>query len=70
MKTVFLTSVIAAAFWTSVANAGSMPNQPIPTVSGKLANSAVSFEAANRKGSKRVGGTGRSGKGSRYVGGR
>lgn len=32
--------------------------------------SAVSFEAANRKGSHRVSGTGRSGKGSRYVGGR
>lgn len=29
-----------------------------------------SFETANRKGSTRVGGSGRSGKGSKYVGGR
>jgi hypothetical protein len=31
---------------------------------------APSVEAANRKGSRRVGGSGRSGKGGRYVGGR
>lgn len=39
-------------------------------VSGKSAAGAVSFEAAGRKGSKRVGGNGRSGKGGHYVGGR
>lgn len=39
-------------------------------ISGKSTASSTSFEAANRKGSTRVGGSGRSGKGSKYVGGR
>lgn len=39
-------------------------------LSNVVALSPTKFEAANRKGSYRVGGTGRSGKGSRYVGGR
>lgn len=37
---------------------------------GKSVASSMSFEAAGRKGSKRVGGSGKSGKGGHYVGGR
>lgn len=69
MKTVIAAAFLIAASTTASAtptlNAYGGINQ---FVSGKT--STISFEAANRKGSQRVGGTGRSGKGSRYVGGR
>lgn len=39
-------------------------------VGTSLASSTMSFDAANRKGSKRTGGTNSKGKGSKYRGGR
>lgn len=70
MKIAFLVIVLAAA---TSAQAGQM--QPSMSssgsfVSGKSAASSLSFEAGGRKGSKRVGGSGKSGKGGHYVGGR
>ncbi len=69
MKVAILVIALAAA--TSV-NAGVLQasSQAGTFVSGKSVGAAMTFEAANRKGSKRVGGSGRSGKGGRYVGGR
>ena len=55
-----------------MANAGSILTAP--SAAGLLdsagSTTALTFEAANRKGSTRVGGSGYSGKGGRYVGGR
>lgn len=42
----------------------------LPQLTSLAGITAPSIEAANRKGSHRVGGSGRSGKGGRYVGGR
>ena len=69
MKIALVAILLAAA---TSANAGVLQasSQVGTFVSGKSAGSSMTFEAANRKGSKRVGGYGRSGKGSRYVGGR
>jgi hypothetical protein len=54
---------------------GSVGATPVETsllrqLTGSAGITAPSIEAANRKGSHRVGGSGRSGKGGRYVGGR
>ena len=54
----------------SMANAAPLPSKATAGLSLFAASSLPSFEAANRKGSTRVGGSGKSGKGSRYVGGR
>jgi len=69
MKLAILAIVLAAA---TSANAGTLhsPSHSGTFISGKSTASSLTFEAANRKGSKRVGGSGRSGKGGRYVGGR
>ncbi len=70
MKIAFLAIVLAAA---TSAQAGQMQpgvGSSGSFVSGKSAASSLSFEAAGRKGSKRVGGSGKSGKGGHYVGGR
>lgn len=69
MKTVIAAAVLLAASTAASATPSSSHHTGIShSLSGKA--SAVSFEAANRKGSHRVGGSGRSGKGGRYVGGR
>lgn len=69
MKIAMLVIALAAA---TSANAGVLQaSSHVGTFfSGTSVGSVMTFEAANRKGSKRVGGSGRSGKGSRYVGGR
>lgn len=70
MKIAFLAIVLAVA---TSAQAGQMQPSTGSSgsfVSGKSAASSLSFEAAGRTGSKRVGGSGRSGKGGHYVGGR
>ncbi len=68
MKVVLFSLILGVA---GMANAGSIPTAP--SAAGLFASTgsttALTFEAANRKGSKRVGGSGRSGKGGRYVGG-
>ncbi|MET3373327.1 hypothetical protein ABIC89_002389 [Variovorax boronicumulans] len=68
MKTALLAILFAVA--GSSSNAGSlvMPGGLVFSVTG--ASSTPILEAANRSGSRRVGGGGRSGKGSHYVGGR
>ncbi|RYH68082.1 MAG: hypothetical protein EON54_02925 [Alcaligenaceae bacterium] len=67
MKAALFAIVLGIA---SLANASPLPSKA-PTGLGLSAASALpSFEAANRKGSTRVGGSGRSGKGGKYVGGR
>lgn len=69
MKYAILAIVLAAA---TSAHAGLNSNfgasSSLITI-GKSSAPPLTFEAANRKGSKRVGGSGRSGKGGRYVGG-
>lgn len=70
MKIAFLAIALAAA--TSAQAGDLLPSQGSGATfaSGKSAASSMSFEAAGRKGSKRVGGSGKSGKGGHYVGGR
>lgn len=68
MKTVIAAAFLVAA--STTASATPMLNANSGVTKFVSAASTVLFEAANRKGSHRVGGTGRSGKGSRYVGGR
>lgn len=59
-----------------ISGAATAEHLPTPQERGKTllshytAESTVVFEAAGRKGSRRVGGSGRSGKGGKYVGGR
>jgi hypothetical protein len=68
MKTTLLAILLAAAAGSS--NAGS-PAMPVGLGFNPAgASSAPIFEAANRSGSRRVGGRSSSGKGSHYVGGR
>lgn len=70
MKLVLIAMAFAAA---SAAHAGTTPTlngSSVLSVSGIGSAASMTFEAAGRKGSKRVGGTGRSGKGGKYVGGR
>lgn len=70
MKFVLIAMALAAA---SVSHAGTSPDlsgSSLLSVSGISSANSVTFEAAGRKGSKRVGGSGRSGKGGKYVGGR
>lgn len=69
MKLAFIAIALAAV---TSAQAGSLPSSGSTTsfLSGKSGGASSVFEAANRKGSHRVGGSGRSGKGGRYVGGR
>lgn len=69
MKIAVLAWVLAAATSAQAAPLALAANVTSFT-SGKSVVGAVSFEAAGRKGSKRVGGSGRSGKGGHYVGGR
>lgn len=68
MKTTLLAILIAAA--ASSSNAGSLATPGSLGFSPADASSAPIFEAANRSGSRRVGGRSSSGKGSHYVGGR
>lgn len=68
MKTTLLAILLAAAAGGS--NAGSLATPGRLGFNPAGASSAPIFEAANRSGSRRVGGSGRSGKGSHYVGGR
>lgn len=70
MKIAFIAIALAAA--TSAQAGELLPSQGSGSTlaSGKSTASSLSFEAAGRKGSKRVGGSGKSGKGGRYVGGR
>lgn len=70
MKTIV---AIAALLASGFATAAEILPQQVP--SGALQGlsalgKAPTIEAAGRKGSKRVGGSGRGGKGGRYVGGR
>jgi len=70
MKTIVaITALLASGFATAVEM---MPQQSLSnTLQGVSAvGKASTVEAAGRKGSKRVGGSGKSGKGGRYVGGR
>jgi hypothetical protein len=68
MKITVLAFLLAAAASSSNAGALAVPRGMGFNPAG--ASSAPIFEAANRSGSRRVGGSGRSGKGSHYVGGR
>lgn len=69
MKSILVAACfMAACTAASAAMVGYVNTASTQFLSGKA--SSVGFNAANRKGSKRVGGTGRSGKGSHYVGGR
>ncbi|QNK71828.1 hypothetical protein [Variovorax sp. PAMC26660] len=68
MKTTLLAILLAAAAGSS--NAGSLAMPGSLGFSPTGASSAPIFEAANRSGSRRVGGRSSSGKGSHYVGGR
>lgn len=68
MKTTVLAILFAAAAGSSTAGSLSIPGSLGFNPAGAL--SAPIFEAANRSGSKRVGGRSSSGKGSHYVGGR
>jgi hypothetical protein len=70
MKIAFLAIALAAA--TSAQAGDLVPGKGSGSVfaSGKSSASSLSFEAAGRTGSKRVGGSGKSGKGGHYVGGR
>lgn len=68
MKTAVLSILLAAAAGSSNAVSLALPGGLAFCVVG--ASSAPILEAANRSGSRRVGGSGRSGKGSHYVGGR
>lgn len=69
MKLTIPAAVLFAACISTTNTAIAVPSTTDALVS--LASSeGASFEAQNRKGSKRIGGTGRSGKGGRYVGGR
>lgn len=69
MKLAFIAMALAAA---TSAQAGALPSSGSTSsfLSGKTSGASTEFQAANRKGSHRVGGSGRSGKGGRYVGGR
>lgn len=69
MKIAFLAIVLAAATSAQAAPLTQSGGTAL-FASGKSVAAPLSFEAAGRKGSTRVGGTGRSGKGGRYVGGR
>ncbi|WP_183020584.1 hypothetical protein [Delftia sp. UME58] len=70
MRIAFIAIALAAA--TSAQAGDLVPSKGSSSTfaSGKSAASSLSFEAAGRKGSTRVGGSGKSGKGGRYVGGR
>lgn len=67
-------ALIAIALTAAAASAQAGPNSQMGTsnayLSSKDAGSAEMIQTGGRKGSKRVGGTGRSGKGGHYVGGR
>jgi hypothetical protein len=67
MKTALFAILLAAAAGSSNAGSLAMPGGLVFNVAG--ASSAPILEAANPSGSRRVGGSGRSGKGSHYVGG-
>lgn len=67
MKTTLLAILLAAAAGNSNAGSLAMPGSLSASPAG-AASSAPIFEAASRSGSRRVGGSGRSGKGSHYVG--
>lgn len=68
MKTTLLAFLLVAAAASS--NAGSLKTPSSLGFNPAGASSTPIIEAANRSGSRRVGGSGRSGKGSHYVGGR
>ncbi|MDP9893235.1 hypothetical protein J2W32_001463 [Variovorax boronicumulans] len=68
MKTTLLAILLVAAAGGSNAGSLAMPGSLGFNPAG--ASSAPIFEAANRSGSRRVGGRSSSGKGSHYVGGR
>ena len=68
MKIAVLAWILAAAS-SAQAAPGIALGSATSFTSGKSV-AGVAFEAAGRKSSKRVGGSGRSGKGGHYVGGR
>lgn len=68
MKTMLFAILLAAAAGSSNAGSPSTPDSLGFSPTG--ASSTPIFEAANRSGSRRVGGRSSSGKGSHYVGGR
>lgn len=70
MKITFLAIALAAAVSAQAGPLHTNQGSSGSFVSGKTSVSSLSFEAAGRKGSTRVGGSGRSGKGGKYVGGR
>lgn len=70
MKFALIAMAVLAAATSAQANLLPSAGSAAAFISGKSIASGMSFEAANRKGSTRVGGSGRSGKGGKYVGGR
>jgi hypothetical protein len=70
MKTIVaITALLVFGFATA---AEILPQQPLTNAFQSISalGKVPTIEAAGRKGSKRVAGSGRSGKGGRYVGGR
>lgn len=74
LKQAMKLTLLAIAFVAATSAQAASPTQTGGAAglfaSGKSLAAPLSFEAAGRKGSRRVGGTGRSGKGGHYVGGR
>lgn len=68
MKTTLFAILLTAAAGSSNATSPNTPGSPSFNATG--ASFAPVIEAANRSGSRRVGGRNSSGKGSHYVGGR
>lgn len=70
MKTIVVIAALLASGFATAAEI--LPQQVLGSTLQGLSGlgGAPTVEAAGRKGSKRVGGSGRSGKGGRYVGGR
>jgi hypothetical protein len=70
MRDLFAVSLLAVGLCLS-AGVQARPMSAAPSVHGFAAFAAINpVEAANRKGSKRVGGKNSKGKGGKYVGGR
>ena len=71
MKTTLGIAALLLFSGTAMADNTSLQQDPIKVFrSFSSTINAPAFEAAGRKGSKRVGGSGKSGKGGKYVGGR
>jgi hypothetical protein len=71
MKNLICAAVTAVCSSLAQASIPTNLDSHLPGPAGaRSTDSSQGFQAANRKGSKRVGGTNRSGKGSKYRGGR